>query len=210
MALRVGLLLTGCGAHDGSDIHEAVFAALALERAGTRPVFLAPLGPQADVIDHATGMPSPEPVPREMLVESARLARGRVEPLAPETVSDLAALMVAGGAGSMKNLFDDFLVAGRRARLKPEPRAALERLLARQAPLGASGLAYGVLEDLAGEFVAEPLLAPADQAVFDSSRRIGWAPGFLTARSWSAAARGIDELVSGMVAWLRQAPGAGA
>jgi enhancing lycopene biosynthesis protein 2 len=114
--LRVGILLAGCGAHDGSDIHETVLAALALERALMRIVYLAPERAQSDVVDHAAGAVDDAAATRHLLVESARLARGRVEPLGAESVSDLAAIVVPGGLGVLKNLFVDVLVPGRRAR----------------------------------------------------------------------------------------------
>ena len=71
---KVGVILSGCGFQDGAEIHEAVLALLALDRAGANVVVLAPDKPQADVVDHATGRATGEK--RNVLSESARISRG--------------------------------------------------------------------------------------------------------------------------------------
>ncbi len=205
---RVGLLLAGCGAHDGSDIHEVVLAALALERARAQVVYLATAGPQGDVVDHATGLADQQGPARDVFVESARLARGRLSLFDAESAGDLSALVIAGGLGVVKNLFVDVLVAGRRPSLKPAPRDLLVRLHEKKIPMGGVGLAHLVLEAVAGELGVEPLSAPADRAILDPARRVGWAPGFLTAQNLDEAARGIDELVAGVMSMTGAAPAA--
>ena len=52
---RVGVLLAGCGTHDGSEIGEALLTLLELERRGAQPVPLVPAGDQMHVVDHASG-----------------------------------------------------------------------------------------------------------------------------------------------------------
>lgn len=49
---KVAVVLSGCGAHDGTEIHEASAAAVHLSRIGVQPVFYSVSGPQADVVDH--------------------------------------------------------------------------------------------------------------------------------------------------------------
>ena len=51
---RIGVLLSGCGVFDGSEIHEAVLAMLALDRAGAEIVCMAPNVDQHHVINHLT------------------------------------------------------------------------------------------------------------------------------------------------------------
>jgi len=53
--LSIGVLLGGCGHYDGTDVHEAVFALLALEAAGERPVLIAPDRAQERTVDHLSG-----------------------------------------------------------------------------------------------------------------------------------------------------------
>ena len=99
---RVGVVLSGCGVFDGSEIHEAVLTLLALSRAGAQAVCLAPDREQTQVIDHRSGEAVAER--RNMLAEAARIARGEVTPLAQGDASQLDALIVPGGFGAAKNL----------------------------------------------------------------------------------------------------------
>ena len=39
---KVGLVLSGCGVNDGSEIHEAVITMLELDKAGAEMVLMAP------------------------------------------------------------------------------------------------------------------------------------------------------------------------
>ena len=73
---KVGVLLSGCGVMDGAEIHEAVCAMLALDRAGAEIVCLAPDRDQSSVVDHLKGEPVRER--RNVLVEAARIARGKI------------------------------------------------------------------------------------------------------------------------------------
>ncbi|SUQ37866.1 isoprenoid biosynthesis protein with amidotransferase-like domain protein [Yersinia pseudotuberculosis] len=74
----VGVVLSGCGVLDGAEIHESVLTMLALDRAGAEVLFFAPDKPQLHVINHITGEIVAEE--RNVLVESARIARGLITP----------------------------------------------------------------------------------------------------------------------------------
>lgn len=76
---KVGVVLSGSGVYDGTEIHEAVLTLLALDRAGAQAVCLAPDKPQRHVINHLSGEEMAES--RNVLIESARIARGAVQPL---------------------------------------------------------------------------------------------------------------------------------
>ncbi|MGI8906596.1 MAG: isoprenoid biosynthesis glyoxalase ElbB [Candidatus Sumerlaeaceae bacterium] len=102
MAKRVALLLSGCGVMDGSEIHEASFALLALDQAGAEVTCCAPDAEQAEVVNHATGKPTSEK--RNILVEAARIARGKIKPLDGIRAADFDALIMPGGYGAAKNL----------------------------------------------------------------------------------------------------------
>src|SRR5262245_64845353 len=75
---RIGVVLSGCGVRDGSEIQEAVLTLLALDRAGAEAVCLAPDKDQADVVDHRAGRATSDK--RKVLAESARIARGKIRP----------------------------------------------------------------------------------------------------------------------------------
>jgi len=98
---RVALILAGCGVYDGSEIQEAVACIFALDQADARVTFFAPDKPQAHVIDHTTGEPTQES--RNVLIESARIARGHVQPLDQLDARNLDAPLIPGGIGAAKN-----------------------------------------------------------------------------------------------------------
>ena len=51
---KVGVVLSGCGVYDGSEIQEAVFTLLAIDRCGAQAVCLAP-DMELDELNHLTG-----------------------------------------------------------------------------------------------------------------------------------------------------------
>ena len=95
--VKVGVCLSGCGVNDGAEIHESVITLLALDRAGAKIVCIAPAGAQRQVVNHATGKQSEET--RDILVESARIARGNIQDIKNITAQDLDALIFPGGFG---------------------------------------------------------------------------------------------------------------
>ncbi|MBU1651636.1 isoprenoid biosynthesis protein ElbB, partial [bacterium] len=80
MAKKIGVLLSGCGVKDGSEIHEAVITILALDRGGAEIKFIAPDKSQMHVVNHKTGEVTGEV--RNVLTESARIARGEIDDIA--------------------------------------------------------------------------------------------------------------------------------
>lgn len=75
---KIGVVLSGCGVYDGTEIHEAVLTLLAIARSGAQAVCFAPDKPQADVINHLTGEAMAET--RNVLIEAARITRGDIRP----------------------------------------------------------------------------------------------------------------------------------
>jgi len=118
MSKRVGVILSGCGIYDGSEIHEAVITLLALERAGAEVITMAPNQNQMHVIDHQTGEVA-EGEKRNVMVESARIARGPVRDIAEVKANELDALVMPGGFGAAKNLCD-FAIKGEYCWIDPD------------------------------------------------------------------------------------------
>lgn len=102
---RVAVVLSGCGVYDGTEITEAVSAIVHLSRAGAEVSSFAPDKDQMHVVNHATGEEEAGAV-RNALVESARIARGKIKPLDQCDANDFDALVVPGGFGAAKNLSD--------------------------------------------------------------------------------------------------------
>lgn len=102
MNKRIGVLLSGCGVYDGSEIHESVFTLLSIAENGGTTICMAPNKSQHHVLDHTSGQEMDES--RNVLVEAARIARGEIKDLASVSVEELDALVIPGGFGAAKNL----------------------------------------------------------------------------------------------------------
>lgn len=99
---KFAVVLSGCGVYDGAEIHEATLALLAIAQAGAAYECFAPDVEQHHVINHLTGEEMHEK--RNVLVESARIARGKIQPLSAFKAADFDALLFPGGFGAAKNL----------------------------------------------------------------------------------------------------------
>src|SRR4051812_15577018 len=139
MALRVGVVLSGCGVYDGSEIHEAVACLIALDRRGAQIVCLAPNIPQREVINHVTGKPDNQ-VSRNVLAESARIARGKIRDVATVSESDLDALVFPGGFGAAKNL-SSFAVDGPNCTVNKDVEKLVRAMHAAKKPIGLACIA---------------------------------------------------------------------
>jgi enhancing lycopene biosynthesis protein 2 len=213
---RGALLLSGCGVHDGSEIHEAVLAMLALDRAGARIIWTAPDTAQAHVVDHQRGEIAPN-ASRNVRIESARIARGPVADVADLSVRDLDALVVPGGYGVTKNL-SDYAFRARAMEVHPavaklirdmhdarKPMAFLctapvvaARVLGRARPRLTIGRDIAVAEDIASfGAIHEP--ADARGIVVDREQRIVSTPAYMLAQRISDAAVGIDQAIRAML-----------
>jgi enhancing lycopene biosynthesis protein 2 len=95
---KVAVILSGCGVYDGAEIHESVITLLRLDQRGAHAQCFAPNVAQMHVINHLTGEQMPES--RNVLVESARIARGEVKDIREANVEDFDALIVPGGFGA--------------------------------------------------------------------------------------------------------------
>jgi enhancing lycopene biosynthesis protein 2 len=100
--MKIGVLLSGNGVFDGSEIHEAVFALLAIDENNAESICLAPDIDQHHVLNHITGEEMKES--RNVLLESARIARGNIKDLKDITAEAIDALILPGGFGAAKNL----------------------------------------------------------------------------------------------------------
>jgi len=98
---KIGILLSGSGVYDGSEIQETVFSLLAVAENGGEILFMAPNVDQMHVVNHLTGEEMPET--RNVLFESARIARGDIEDLVNISSTDMDALIIPGGFGTAKN-----------------------------------------------------------------------------------------------------------
>jgi enhancing lycopene biosynthesis protein 2 len=102
MSYKIGVLLSGNGVYDGSEIHESVFTLLAIDENRGQAICFAPNVDQHHVVNHVTGEEMNEK--RNVMVEAARIARGAISDLADMNAEKLDALVIPGGFGAAKNL----------------------------------------------------------------------------------------------------------
>ncbi|NP_001108284.1 uncharacterized protein LOC100137677 [Xenopus laevis] len=133
MGKRVAVVLAGCGVFDGSEIHEASAVLVHLSRGGAQVKIFAPNIEQMHVVDHFKGNPTEER--RNVLVESARLARGDIQDLAEFAVDQFDAVIFPGGFGVAKNLCS-WAVDGNKCTVNEQVKATLQAFNQAKKPIG--------------------------------------------------------------------------
>lgn len=131
---RVALVLSGCGVYDGTELHEASAALVHLSRGGAEVQIFAPNIPQMHVIDHTKGQPS-ESETRNVLAESARIARGKITDLAQLSAANHDAAIFPGGFGAAKNL-STFAVDGKDCKVNKDVERVLKDFHKAGKPIG--------------------------------------------------------------------------
>lgn len=139
---KIGILLAGCGVKDGSEIHEAVLTLLFVEQKGARAVFMAPDIEQSGVINHLTGEKTVEK--RNVLVESARIARGSIQNVKNVSASDIDGLILPGGFGAVCNL-SDFASRGKDMKVDLDVKQLIHKMISLKKPVGALCIAPATL-----------------------------------------------------------------
>ena len=208
---QVAVVLSGCGVYDGAEIHEAVLTLLALDRAGAQAVCFAPDKAQLHVINHLSGEEMPES--RNVLLESARIARGKIQALSLADAEQLDALIVPGGFGAAKNL-SSFATQGAECSVDPDLSKLIREMHKKNKPMGFICIAPTLLPKVfdqplrltigndpdLGEVIdamgGEPVICPVDDIVVDIENKVVTTPAYMLAQSIGEAAQGIDKLVS--------------
>lgn len=219
--LRIGVVLSGCGVYDGAEIHEAVCTLLAIDRAGAEAVCYAPNVAQAHVIDHTTGQETGET--RNVLAESARIARGKIKNLASFQAGDVDALIFPGGFGAAKNL-STFAFQGPDCTVNPDVEKAVRAVKAAGKPIGALCIAPAILAKLLGNEGVELTIgsdAGTAQAletlgakhrvtthcevVVDKAHKVVTAPCYMLDASVAQIADGAANAVNALIGLVRSA-----
>ncbi|CAG5118651.1 unnamed protein product [Candidula unifasciata] len=130
---KVAVVLSGCGVYDGSEVHESSAILVHLSRAGAEVSIFAPDIPQMHTINHLKGEPST--TNRSVLEESARIARGKVQPLSGLDAKVFDAVLFPGGFGAAKNL-STFAVDGPSMKVNAEVEAVIKAFHSAKKPIG--------------------------------------------------------------------------
>ena len=216
---KIGILLAGCGFLDGSEIHEAVLTLLALDRAGAEAVCLAPDITHYEVVNHYTGETMPNEL-RNVLVESARIARGAITDLKNIGTLALDALILPGGFGAAKNL-STYALKGTSCEINPDVAAAVQSFYQAKKPLGFICIAPALAAKILGEehidltigndpqsatdieaMGAHHVECPVGNAIVSRTGKVVSTPAYMLQASISEVAKGIEKLVEELLSLL--------
>ncbi|RNA30271.1 ES1 mitochondrial-like [Brachionus plicatilis] len=130
---NVAIVLSGCGIYDGSEVLETTSAMIHLSKNDANCSLFAPNIEQFHVINHLTGQVSPET--RNVLEESARIARGNIQALEKLKASDYHALVFPGGFGAAKNL-SNYATQGTKMTVDKEIERVVDEFIVASKPIG--------------------------------------------------------------------------
>jgi enhancing lycopene biosynthesis protein 2 len=211
MGKKIGVVLSGCGVYDGSEIHEAVFTLLAIDRCGAEAVCMAP-DMEFPEVNHLTGEASG--AKRNALLEAARIARGKIRNIREVQAKELDAVIFPGGFGAAKNLCN-FAEKGAGATIHPEVARLLRDMAAAKKPIGAICIAPALVAATLGKEYGPKVTigtdagtaaairetgsvhveCPVTEFVVDREHKIVTTPAYMLAERISEAAEGIDKAV---------------
>ncbi len=207
---KIAVVLSGCGVFDGSEIHEAVLTLLSIDNNGAQYQCVAPNIWQRQVVNHLTQQVSDEM--RNVLVESARIARGDIKDIAAVKASDFDAAIFVGGLGAVTNL-SDFAAQGANCQLEASTLKFTKAMYDAKKPLGfvcispvlAAKICDAGVKLTSGndEEIAEKLKAmgavpedcSADNIIVDDEQNIVSTPAYMLGKGPAEIYQGIEAMV---------------
>ena len=217
--MKVGVILSGCGVMDGSEIHESVLTLLALDREEINYICIAPNKEQAQVINHLTNKPVNEK--RNMLIESARIARGNIKDIKEISPNELDAVILPGGFGAACNL-STFAKDGANALVLPEVENFLKIIHSQKKPIGAICIAPNIIAKLFGDknveltigndqdtakkleqMGAKHINKSAKDIVIDEKNKIVTTPAYMLGKGPTELEIGITKLVKAVISLVK-------
>ncbi len=219
MGKKVGVLLSGCGVFDGAEIHEAVLTLLYLDQQGAETVCMAPDIPQAHVINHLT-QDEMKNETRNVLVESARIARGNIKNIKEIKSDDIDALILPGGFGAAKNL-SEFAFKGPEGEVNPDVRQLVNDMVNAGKPVGALCIAPATLGMAIKEKAPEMTIGNEEQVIgalnaigvrhkvcavdeiaIDEKNKIVTTPAYMLGPGIKDVAKGIEKVVTQILSMI--------
>lgn len=226
--MKIGVLLAGSGVYDGSEIHEAVFTLLSIDERGGEYQLFAPNKDQLHVIDHLTGNELDQT--RNVLVESARIARGDVLDIREIDMKELDALVIPGGFGAAKNL-NTWAIKGPDSEIDPDVQRIILEAVEQEKPIAAlcmgptvvakalqgtdkhATLTVGTTEasspyDIKGiseglaSVGAAPVMKTVHQIAVDNQLRLVTAPCYMMDARISEIRENVDEAIEKLFEFL--------
>lgn len=213
---NIAVILSGCGVFDGAEIHEAVLTLLAIRQAGANYQCFAPDKSQLHVVDHLTGDVD-ETASRNVLTESARIARGDIKPVTECDVAEFDAVILPGGFGAAKNLCT-FAVDGDQSQPDAEVLAVCKAFAEARKPAGYACIAPALAASVYPQGVkltighdeatatginamgAEHVNCDVDDVVIDNEHKLVTTPAYMLAQDILEANAGLTKMVKSVLA----------
>jgi enhancing lycopene biosynthesis protein 2 len=210
---KFAVVLSGCGVFDGAEIHEATLSLLAIAKKGCSCEIFAPDIVQYHVINHLSGDEMEES--RNVLVESARIARGKIRDLKEFDPASFDGLLFPGGFGAAKNL-STWAFEGADAAVLPEVELAIKGMLGLKKPVGALCISPVILAKILGEvhltigddegtidalesLGTKHVYATHGEVVVDPDHNVVTTPCYMLDANIVQIAEGADNVVDAMV-----------
>lgn len=216
---RAAILLAGSGVYDGSEIMETTSMFFALHEHNYDFQCFAPDWDQHHVVNHTDGSEMEQT--RNVLAESARIARGDVKNITELKTEDYDVLMIPGGFGAAKNLCD-YAIKGADMTVRPEIEDIVNDFVSNKKVIAASCIApiilakvvpkctitlgnkgdnwpYAGTIDVAEGFGATCVLTEADGVTIDKENLIVTAPAFMyDQKNYHEILQNLRGLVTGV------------
>ena len=210
---KFALVLAGNGVFDGAEIHEATLTLYAIMKHGASYEIFAPDIPQHHVINHITGEEMPET--RNVLIESARIARGAIKDLKHYKAEDYDALIFPGGFGVAKNL-STVAFDGPDAKVNAEVERAVKETNDLGKPIGALCIAPAMIAKILdgatvtigqdpgtieaiGKMGGTHINTSHGDVVYDDNLNLFSTPCYMLDANILQIAEGADNIVSAML-----------
>jgi enhancing lycopene biosynthesis protein 2 len=210
---KFAVIIAGCGVYDGAEIHEATLTLWAIDKLGHQYDIFAPDIPQHHVINHLTGEAMQEK--RNVLVESARIARGKIKPLDKLITEYYDALVLPGGFGVAKNL-STFAFEGANCDINADLNNVVRHFAASGKPIGGLCIAPAILAVILREVEvtigkdpstieqieksgAKHVVTDHGEVYFDEETNLFTTPCYMLDASISQIADGVEAIIGAMV-----------
>ncbi len=213
MKKKFAIVIAGCGVYDGAEIHEVVMSMQAVLKHGGEYQLFAPDVKQHHVVNHLTGAEMPET--RNVLVEAARIARGKIKPLSALNTDEFDALILPGGFGVAKNL-SNFAFAGAECIVNAELEQAVLSMVKLKKPIGALCISPAIIAGiLPGAMVtigkdssdsqaiekmgAKHTATGHGEVIIDSNYKLATTPCYMLDATILQIAQGADNVVKALL-----------
>lgn len=209
----VAVVLSGCGFKDGSEITEAISSLIALGNEKAKYVCFAP-NVSSNSINHLNGNEAPA---RNILEESARIARGSIQDLKELNEADFDAILFPGGYGAAKNLCS-WATKGSACTVLPEVEKAIIAFHKSGKPIGAICIAPALISKVLGKYHvtvtvgddketaleikktgAQHEVCPVDDYVSDREHKVLTTPAYMYETQPHLVFAGISKMIKELV-----------